>query len=274
MRLTCSSLSLHSSTAASAIDTVGALGFPAMDLVGIPTFPHPHLDIARRDPAELNLLAVCAKKANVEVANVVTVPTDGMNAWDAPEVRARVDWAVRACAALGAPRLILDAGNPIANDPVERSRGIERWKTMVDAAVELASRGGVELAIEMPHTGTLAERYDQVAELMSALPNDTIGIDYDTSHVFRSGTGLEDSWRQMGRRVVKVSLRDVDANREFCRPGLGLVDFNRLFQHLARAGFEGDVVLELETPGVEAPEDQRHEVELARAYVEGLTHFR
>ncbi len=270
MRLTCSSLSLYSVGPEDAIETIAQLGFPALDLVAIPTFPLPHLDFARRDPADLARLAALAERRGVEVASVVTVPSDGLSRWDRNEIDARVEWAVRAAQALGAARLVLDAGNPIPGETVARSEAIARWRAMMQAGFERTSAAGIALALEAPHTGTLAERYDEVAELLSALALPAVGIDYDTSHVQRSGTSLEESLRLVGDRVVKVALRDIDDDGEFCRPGQGRVDFARLLTLLRERGYGGDLVLELETPGIEDPGDQRREIELARDYVEGL----
>jgi sugar phosphate isomerase/epimerase len=270
MRLTCSSLSLYPLTPVQAVRTIADLGFPALDLVGIPSFPIPHVDIARRDPAERARLSSAVERAGVEVASVVTVPSDGLQRWDTEEIDARVGWAVQVCGALGARRLVLDAGNPVPGEQIPRAQALARWRAMFVAAFEKTSRAGVALALEAPHTGTLAERYDEVDELLMVLGLPEVGIDYDTSHVFRSGTSLEDSLAFVGERLVKVALRDVDAGGEFARPGQGLVDFRRLLELLSARGYEGDLVIELETPGVEDPADQRREIELTREYVEGL----
>jgi sugar phosphate isomerase/epimerase len=268
VRLTCSSLSLYSLPAAEVIATVAKLGFPAMDLVGIPTLEPIHLDVARRDPDELRLLARAVADAHVEVATIVTVPSDGLPRWDPTEINARVGWAVSACRAVGAHRLVLDAGNPIPGEQVERKRAIARWKAMIDEAHDLTSHAGVALAVEMPHTGTLAERFDQVEELLDAMDHPDIGLDYDTSHVYRSGTSSEDSVRLIGDRVVKVALRDVAPDGEFCRPGTGCVDFDRLFALLKARKYAGDMVIELETPDVTEPADQIREIEQTRTFVE------
>jgi sugar phosphate isomerase/epimerase len=270
MRLTCSSLSLYPLTPEEAIATIADLGFPALDLVGIPSFPTPHVDVVRRDAEELLRLRGAAKAARIEVASIVTVPSDGLDLWDANEIDARAGWAANVADALGAQRVVLDAGNPIPGERVARRDAVERWRAMFDSAFEKTCAAGVALALEAPHTGTLAERYDEVKELLEALGNPAVGIDYDTSHVYRSGSSLEDSLEITGDRLVKVALRDIDTGNEFARPGSGLVDFPRLFELLAARGYDGDLVIELETPGIEDPRDQRREIELAREYVEGL----
>jgi sugar phosphate isomerase/epimerase len=270
MRLTCSSLSLYSATIGEAIAVVSELRFPAIDVVGIPTFVPTHLDVASRDAAELRALTTAVKAAGIEVASIVTVPTDGLERWDADEIDARVGWAVRACEAVGAGRLVLDAGTPVAADPALRPVALDRWKAMFDTGFALTAAAGVALAVEAPHTGTLAETYHQVAELLAVLDRPSVGVDYDTSHVYRSGASIDESLRLVGDRVVKVALRDVDADGEFCRPGQGGVDFRRLLALLEARGYEGDLVIELETPGIEAVADQRREIELARAYVDQL----
>ena len=123
-------------------------------------------------------------------------------------------------------------------------------------------------AVEAPHTGTLAERFDQVEELLRLMNLPDVGLDYDTSHVYRSGTSTEDSWNLVGDRVVKVALRDVGRDGEFCRPGTGCVDFARLFRVLRARQYAGDMVIELETPGVTEASDQRREIELTRTFVQ------
>jgi sugar phosphate isomerase/epimerase len=274
MRLTCSSLSLLGVGPADAITAIAELGFPALDLVSIPSLPEPHVDVVGRDPAELQKLARVAGRAGIEVATVVTIAGDGLNEWDSVEIDARVAWAARACQALGSRRLVLDAGNPIPGEQIDRASALARWKAMFDAAYKLTSAAGIKLVVEAPHSGTLAERFDEVAELLAVLDNPEVGLDYDTSHVHRSGTSLEESLRLVGGRIDKVALRDVDADDEFCRPGRGEVDFAQLFALLAECGYAGDLVIELETPGIEEPDAQRREIELTRAYVEDLLRAR
>ncbi len=271
MRLTCSSLSLLGVPIADAIATIADLGFPAFDLVGIPTVPNPHLDVVSRDQAELDVLARIVGTAGLEVATVVTVPGDGLEHWDPDEANARVRWATHACDMLGARMLVLDAGSPDDAEESGRLGAIARWRAMIDAAFESTAAVGVRLAVEAPHTGTLAERFDQVEELLRAIDHHPeIGLDYDTSHVYRSGTSTEDSLRLIGDRVVKVALRDVDADNEFCRPGMGNVDFVRVLALLAQRGYAGDVVIELETPGVTEAVEQRREIEQTRSFIEDI----
>jgi sugar phosphate isomerase/epimerase len=270
MRLTCSSLSLFSATPEEAIRIVAELGFPAIDLVGIPTLPPSHVDYAGRDPATLQALVDTVGREGIEVATIVAIPTDGLDHWDTAEIDARVAWAISACEALSCGRLVLDAGNPPADGHIERTADIARWKAMIDAAFALTSAAGVTLTVEAPHTGTLAERFNEVQELVAALDNPAIRLDYDTSHVARSGTSTDDSLAIVGDRLEKVALRDVDADGEFCRPGTGRVDFAHVFAALRQRGYTGDLVIELETEGIEDVTGQRREIELTKAYVEGL----
>jgi sugar phosphate isomerase/epimerase len=141
---------------------------------------------------------------------------------------------------------------------------------MIDNAFALTSAAGVTLTVEAPHTGTLAERFDEVKELLAELDNPAIRLDYDTSHVARSGTSTEVSLAIIGDRLEKVALRDIDADGEFCRPGTGRVDFGGVLAALRRRGYDGDLVIELETEGIEDVAGQRREIELTKAYVEDL----
>ena len=266
MRLTCSSLSLFSATPAEAIAIVAELGFPAMDLVGIPTLPPSHVDYAGRDPATLDALVDAIARSGIEVATVVAIPTDGLEHWDAEEIDARVAWAVQACRGSAAAD---SCSMPATRPPT----GIERGATgalegHVRYRLRAESAAGVTLIVEAPHTGTLAERFDQVAELMGAIDNPAIGIDFDTSHVARSGTSLEDSLASSAtgsRRSPSATStkRRVLPSRH--RAGR----FRRCFE-LLRRGYAGDLVIELETPGIEDVAGQRREIELTKAYVEEL----
>jgi sugar phosphate isomerase/epimerase len=270
MRLICSSLSLFSAPVEEAVAIVSSLGFPAIDLVGIPSLPPAHVDYAGRDPERMRSLVDAVDAAGLEVATVVAIPCDGLPAWDAAEIDTRVAWAIRACSELDCRRLVLDAGSPPADGHIERQAEIARWKAMVDRAFSLTSPAGITLTIEAPHTGTLAERYDEVVELLAALDNPAIRIDYDTSHVARSGTSTDESLKIVGDRLEKVALRDIDADGEFCRPGTGRVDFANVISALRSRRYTGDLVIELETEGIEDAAGQQREIELTKAYIEKL----
>ena len=254
-----------------AIAIVAELGFPAIDLVGIPTLPPAHVDYAGRDPATLEALVDALARAGIEVATVVAIPTDGLDHWDAAEIDARVAWAVGACSRLGCGRLVLDAGSPPADGHIERQADIARWKAMVDNAFALTSAAGVTLTIEAPHTGTLAERFDEVEELLTVLDNPAIRLDYDTSHVARSGTSTEESLAIVGDRLEKVALRDIDDERGVLQAGHWHRSTSRACsRRCGSAGTRGDLVIELETEGIEDVASQRREIELTKAYVEDL----
>ena len=151
-----------------------------------------------------------------------------------------------------------------------RKGAIDRWVRMVHLAVAAAKSQGVQVAVESPHRGSLAETLPETQELLAAAALPDLGIDYDTSHIYNSGASVQESLDVLGERIVHVALRDAMADGQFATPGDGKYDFSALFAGLRALDYKGDVVLELEPPEDLPVEAKMAETRRARDYIESL----
>lgn len=94
-----------------------------------------------------------------------------------------------------------------------------------------------------PHLGTCCESWDQLKRVME---HTTIGLCPDTAHVVAGGTNLKDLVVFFGERINYVHLKDYkDGN--FLELGDGIVDFQTFVKLLREKGYDGWVIVELDT---------------------------
>ena len=68
---------------------------------------------------------------------------------------------------------------------------------------------------------------------------------FDLKQARISGFAAEDYIEEMAGRINTVHLSDVDGSGKMCLPGKGTVDFYKLFKTLDKAGFRGNMLVEV-----------------------------
>lgn len=100
---------------------------------------------------------------------------------------------------------------------------------------------------------------------------DTIGLNYDPSHLVWLMIDQERFIREFGPHILHVQAKDVEINRDGLYergtlssgigwqiprlPGLGEADWGRIFAALYRAGYDGDVAIEHEDKDFEGTDE-------------------
>jgi inosose dehydratase len=128
---------------------------------------------------------------------------------------------------------------------------------------EIAGAAGMRLCYHH-HMGTGVMTRADVDRLMAGTDPALVNLLYDTGHIFFAGDDPVELAQAYGSRIKHVHLKDVRADvakraREenmsfqeaieagvFTVPGDGSIDFVPIFDALARAGFEGWLVVEAE----------------------------
>jgi inosose dehydratase len=141
----------------------------------------------------------------------------------------------------------------------------KQWKRLTDGLERLgahtASRG-VRLAYH-PHMGSAVQTPDEIDRVMKSCGSD-VWLLLDTGHVTFSGGDPIDTARRYGSRVAHVHTKDVRwkvlqlslvedvpflkavLDGVFTVPGDGCVDFTGVFRELAKAHYDGWLVVEAE----------------------------
>jgi sugar phosphate isomerase/epimerase len=141
------------------------------------------------------------------------------------------------------------------------------FKTLVEALTALGAYGeriGARLAAQ-----TAADSPQQVARLLAALPQQTIGIDLHPGQLILAGHSLQDALDALGRHVIHVHASDAvpeaGGRGRQVELGRGTADLPEVLGHLAEYDYRGWVTIESRDSA-----DPITETENAVAYLRAL----
>jgi sugar phosphate isomerase/epimerase len=152
--------------------------------------------------------------------------------------------------------LVLVAGGlPEGSRDLAGARG--RVRQALEELAPFAQAAGVTLAVEPLHPMFAADRavvstLKQALDLADGFPPEVVGVVIDTFHVWWDPQVLEQISRAGGEgRIASYQVcdwktplpADVLASRHY--PGDGVVDFHLLTRAVSRAGYKGDIEVEL-----------------------------
>lgn len=158
--------------------------------------------------------------------------------------------------------------------PVSRrpKRTGAQWSVFAERLTQVAdhlAEAGVAMAYHY-HMGTVIQSEADILRLLE-MTGESVGLLIDTGHLAYAGGCLETVLAAAGNRINHVHCKDVrpsvlaDANNRnrsflsavvdgvFAIPGDGVVDFSKLFSHLAQQHYEGWLVIEAEQDQCVAP---------------------
>ncbi|MFI2564634.1 sugar phosphate isomerase/epimerase family protein [Paenarthrobacter sp. NPDC018779] len=256
-RLGCSSISFRHQDLATALETMGGLGFEEIDLGALP-------GVCDHVPYVLDAEAVEAVAAVVIDSGMRVRSVNGdigdLNATlDADAWRKRerhLEMLLSLAAKTGAKALVLPCG-AIDHEPVKSlEEDIETVAAQLIHAAERAAEFGVELWTESLHYFRLCWNTERAQLLADRLAGSDVGIVMDFSHIVASGGDPVDFVDRFGGRIKHVHLRDAVPATETgpgninLSIGNGQADFAGGLSKLRDAGYTGHFSLELETRDV------------------------
>lgn len=270
MRIGCSTISFGATPVDDVLARIGSLGFEVVDVAAVPLF-FEHIRLADPPPHQSAHLRERLDALGLEVNAVPTVAwiPDALD--DADELGRRLRTAAEVAAAIGAHTWIVDAGKP--GPEGDRGTGLERLRATIGLQAEIAADHGLTLAVEAPHAGTLGETWTdalEVIDVAAAAAGTDVAVDVDTSHVHNSGVSWDELGRTLTGRIAHVALRDTGGVGQPRTLGEGDVDFAAALEAVRRAGFEGDVMLELEPSGARSADERTADVARARDFLSPL----
>ena len=160
----------------------------------------------------------------------------------------------------GVPLVVSNAGQP--KNPEERACVVEHLRTLGNIAANL----DLTIALET-HEGP-TQNAARMADLMNDINHDHVGINFDTGNIAYYNEGFDPCQELQGvvKWVRNVHLKDNRGGfKDWFFPALGAggaVDFARVREILAEAGYTGSYTIELEgiggepEPGLEARQER------------------
>ncbi|MHB0874478.1 MAG: sugar phosphate isomerase/epimerase family protein [Anaerolineae bacterium] len=122
---------------------------------------------------------------------------------------------------------------------------------------ELGQRYGLRFCLH-PHYGTNVERQSELDYVMGQVPESVLGLTIDTAHAVLGGMDPVGLAHQYGGRVGYMHVKDIQPlvaegapwYSKFRELGRGIVDFVGVADELGKAGYEGVLCVELDSPRV------------------------
>jgi hexulose-6-phosphate isomerase len=222
------------------------------------------------DGVELNSPGGCNKKQALAASKAVGLPIHGVVDsihWGTrlsdprPEVRekgrAGLETAVRDTHLVGGTSVLLVPGR-VANKEKENQEQVwERSIEQISKVLPLCSRLGIHILIEnvwngfcYVHGGPDNQTADKLAEYLDAMNSPWVGAYFDIGNHQRYGKPA--GWiRTLGRRIVKLDVKDWGKKNGFCKIGDGDVDWADVRKALKEIGFSGWATAEVGGGGKE-----------------------
>lgn len=250
-----------------------------------------HLDVTSLNEERIGQVRDLVKKYGVSISGLGYYP----NPLDPdPEIRQMVSAHLKRVIE-AAPRLGLNVVNTfIGRDPrlsVEANWPLllEVWKPLVNLAQKLGVKLGIEHCPmlfsndEWPGGKNLAVSPAVWRKLFEAFPGDTLGLNFDPSHLIWQQIDIPRAIREFAGKLVHVHAKDerIDRDRLFEQgilglgwhipklPGLGEVDWSAFFAALTSVGYRGPVCIEVEDRAYEGSlEDRKRALRQSKRFLE------
>jgi inosose dehydratase len=228
-----------------AVAHCAAVGFDGLELTVIPRWV---TDAARLDAAERrrirrlyddHRLALCGLSGNTPIL----VEDAGEVARNLDVFRGYLDLA----AELQQPgeRLTVTTTSGGAPEDWANAKGllVERFGQLAAYAEQV----GVVVGME-PHVGAALHLPEQVLWLLDQVDSPALTIHFDISHFNVQGMDMEAVVAQLAPRSLHTHVKDergIAPDHEFLIPGEGEMDYPRYLRAMARAGYDGHIVVEI-----------------------------
>ena len=261
-RIGCSTVTFRSCPLPEALDRIRRRDMVRVDIGVVPEFC-PHYDPLATDGDDERrrvLNAVRSRGMRVSTLNSVPGSFNAPNA-DAETIKRAAQANFALAHELGCYAVTVNSGVAAPeNEWHEQARMVAGH---LHELALIARDHGVELSIEAPHVGALAQSNRQAVDLIDLIGSEHVTVTFDTSHVHLGGGTLLEAFAALKGRVGHVHLRDAAGEDFLVTPGEGEVDFRSFLRELLASGYRRDLNLELEYHGATADET---EGELVKAY--------
>ncbi|HEX5416662.1 MAG TPA: sugar phosphate isomerase/epimerase [Chloroflexota bacterium] len=188
-----------------ALDGIRRAGYAAIELCAIP-------GMADHLPADATPAAYAAIRRQVADAGLAIESIGASTNLLDPDRRARFTRLIKAAAQLGAPALTTGSGGS-SDDEASYQQVLATLKELA----HVAEGEGVKISIK-PHVRAAVYSTPTALRFVQDLPGDTIGLNYDASHLWRANETPEDSLAKLGGHLATARIRDA-VSREPGGPG-------------------------------------------------------
>jgi sugar phosphate isomerase/epimerase len=211
MKLGCSTILFGEYTLDEALDGIAKAGYKAIELCARPGMA-PHVDMNQPAHYYAEIKQKIADRGLV-IESLAGTGGISLDSEDFPR-------ALEAAQMLGVPMIAEGAGGqaPAVEDDSFKPEYESSLKGVIDIlneAADQAAEFGIKLTIK-PHVGTAIYSRKSILKAMPELNQEWIGINFDPTHIWRSGTGEDpvETFKAVKDYVITCRIRDNRASRE------------------------------------------------------------
>ena len=241
-----------------AVEKIAAIGYEGVEVLA----DAPHLYPYSVSDSDLKKLTAFLGRSGLEVANLnanTAMGYYGRPFWEPlfepslanPDEAARswrIDYTKRCidlAKLLGSRNVSITSGRAVPGSDPEAAFVLLRQS--LEAVLEHAEQAGVRIGIEY-EPGLLVECYEELRALLEAIPSPWLGANLDLGHSHVLGEDPGSVVAGLSSKIFHVHIEDIHARKHYhLIPGLGDIDFRRLFRVLEQHGYEGFATVELYT---------------------------
>jgi sugar phosphate isomerase/epimerase len=228
------------------------LDFENIDIAGIPGWA-PHLNFPSIADADIKGLLEDLERLNLKVSSFNVGGDIASPVYSEKSVEF-IQSAIRVANRINVPIITVGAGfkGGVKNLSINNVRKL----------IKFSEDYGVTFTLELPHLGTLAEKWKEALTYLNEIPE--LPITLDTSHLYISGGTIMDI-EPFIDRIKHIHLRDAKGSDISYVPGEGEFDFKRFFK-LVKSKYSGVYVLELEVHET-SPDAIANKVKSSKTYI-------
>ena len=149
---------------------------------------------------------------------------------------------------LGAKNLSTEPGGPINRQKtaLESSALLKIFTDELKKVTHIAEENSVKILVE-PEPSLLIENSQQFIQLMKIICSDYIKLNFDIGHFYCVKEDPSETIVKLIDYIEHFHLSDISSNRVHYHliPGIGSIDFEKIFDTIKKIGYKGFVTVEL-----------------------------
>jgi sugar phosphate isomerase/epimerase len=137
-------------------------------------------------------------------------------------------------------------GGPLLG--MSRKEAVHLFHGGLEKVIPLAEQLQVKVLVE-PEPNLLLENTRQFREFIREVSSRSVGLNFDIGHFFCAGEKPSIAFQELFPWIGHVHIEDIAENRlhHHLVPGRGAIDFQGVLETVQKAGYQGDISLELYT---------------------------
>ena len=255
MKLAFSSNAFKKFSLENAIREIAKIGFKGVEILG----DIPHAYPPEFSEEQIRKIKNLVSDLNIEISNLNSFALYAIGdvyhpSWIEPDIRLREKRIQYTCDCiylakkLGIKNISTEPGGPISinHNKIKLDSLLKIFVEGLKKVEFIAEKNNVKILVE-PEPSLLIENSHQFLQLMKTVCSDYIKLNFDIGHFYCVREDPAETILKLIEYIEHFHLADIASNRvhNHLLPGMGSIDFERVFDTIKNIGYKGFVTIEL-----------------------------